>query len=273
MSLGNSGRPIAVITGASSGLGKCYAFQLAKKGCDLLLVARQTSKLQQTQVEIQQKYDVEIELLSADLSDLSDIQALEKRIEKLTNLRYLINNAGFGANQKFPDVFIDVETQMIITHCLAPMRLCRAAAAVMKSQKENGRAGYIVNVASIAGFLAGEGAADYAGTKSYLISFSKSLQCDVKRYGIRVQALCPGYIRTGFHDAPTMRFSNLKQTVPNFLWQKSERVVAYSLRALHSKWNPNVVCIPTVVYKLAGFFGSSWLFSPLRVLLSGGSIR
>lgn len=271
--VGKDERPVAAITGASSGFGKIYTKRLAAKGCDLILVARREEKLLETANEIKKEYDVEIECVSADLSVLADVERVEKLLESIPTLRYLINNAGFGGNQKFPDVFIDVETKMVLTHCLAPMRLCRAALVPMKAQGKKKNAGYIVNVASIAGFLAGEGAADYTATKAYLIAFSKSLQCDVGRFGVRVQALCPGFARTGFHDAETMRYSNLKTTVPNFLWQRAERVVDTSLRSLHRCWRPNVVCIPTIIYKVVGYFGSSWLFAPLRLLFSGGTAR
>ncbi len=162
---------------------------------------------------------------------------------------------------------------MVLTHCLAPMRLARAALIPMKARGLKRDAGYIINVASIAGFLVGEGAADYTATKAYLISFSRSLQCDVRRFGVRVQVLCPGFARTGFHDAETMRFSKLKQTVPFFLWQRADRVVDASLRAIKRRWLPTVVCIPTVIYKLVGYFGSSWLFAPLRLLFSLGAAR
>ncbi|MBR4752994.1 MAG: SDR family NAD(P)-dependent oxidoreductase [Thermoguttaceae bacterium] len=273
MSIGDNGRPVAAITGASSGFGKIYAKRLASEGYDLLLVARREEKLLETTKEIKQERDVEIETISADLSVLDDIIRVERRLESIPSLRYLINNAGFGGNQKFPDVFIDVETKMVLTHCLAPMRLCRAALVPMKAQGKKRDAGYIINVSSVSGFLAGEGAADYTATKAYLITFSKSLQCDVGRFGVRVQALCPGFARTGFHDAETMRYSNLKETVPNFLWQRADRVVDASLRSLRRPFRPNVVCIPTIVYKIAGYFGSSWLFAPLRILLSRGTIR
>ncbi|MBP5622234.1 MAG: SDR family NAD(P)-dependent oxidoreductase, partial [Thermoguttaceae bacterium] len=259
MSIGDNDRPVAAITGASSGFGKIYAKRLASEGFDLLLVARREEKLLETAKEIQQEYDVEIETISADLSVLDDVIRVERRLESIPSLRYLINNAGFGGNQKFPDVFIDVETKMVLTHCLAPMRLCRAALVPMKAQGKKRGAGYIVNVSSVSGFLAGESAADYTATKAYLITFSKSLQCDVGRFGVRVQALCPGFARTGFHDAETMRYSNLKNTVPNFLWQRADRVVDASLRSLRRPFRPNVVCIPTIVYKIAGYFGSSWL--------------
>ena len=266
-------RPVAAITGASSGFGKIYAKRLAAKGCDLLLVARRLEKLEEVKAEIVAEYQVEVECMVADLSVLEDVERVEKRLEETPTLLYMINNAGFGGNQKFPDVFLDVETKMVLTHCLAPMRLCRAALVPMKAKGLRRRAGYIVNVSSIASFLAGEGAADYTATKAYLTTFSRSLQCDVGRFGVRVQALCPGFARTGFHDAETMRFSHLKQTVPFFLWQRAERVVDTSLRSLHRHWLPSVVCIPTVIYKLVGYFGSSWLFAPLRVLFSGGTAR
>lgn len=265
--------PVAVITGASSGFGKIYAERLAQKGCDLLLIARHLEKLEKVAAEIRAQHRVEVECLCADLSVLSDVERIEARLETLPTLLYLVNNAGFGGNQKFPEVFLDVETKMVLTHCLAPMRLCRAALIPMKAKGLRRRAGYIINVSSIAGFLAGEGAADYTATKAYLTTFSRSLQCDVGRFGVRVQALCPGFARTGFHDAETMRFSKLKQTVPNFLWQRAECVVDTSLRSLHRCWRPNVVCIPTMTYKLVGYFGSSWLFAPLRLIFSAGTVR
>lgn len=273
MTIGDNDRPVVAITGASSGFGKIYAKRLASEGCDLLLVARREDKLLEAANDIKQEYDVEVETLAADLSILEDVVRVEKRLEAIPSLRYLVNNAGFGGNQKFPDVFIDVETKMVLTHCLAPMRLCRAALVPMKAQGKKRNAGFIINVASIAGFLAGEGAADYTATKAYLITFSKSLQCDVGRFGVRVQALCPGFARTGFHDAETMRFSSLKETVPNFLWQRAERVVDASLRSLRRPLRLNVVCIPTFTYKLVGYFGSSWLFAPLRILFSLGTVR
>ena len=271
--IGDDRRRVAAITGASSGFGRIYAERFAAMGCDLLLVARREEKLLQAAEEIRAKFNVEIEIIVADLSVLGDVERVEARLEKIPTLYCLVNNAGFGGNQKFPDVFIDVETSMVLTHCLAPMRLSRAALVPMKARGLKRDAGYIVNVASIAGFLAGEGAADYTATKAYLIAFSRSLQCDVRRFGVRVQVLCPGFARTGFHDAETMRFSKLKQTVPFFLWQRADRVVDASLRAIKRRWLPTVVCIPTVIYKLVGYFGSSWLFAPLRLFFSWGAAR
>ena len=273
MPIGENSRPVAAITGASSGFGKIYAKRLAAEGCDLLLVARRGALLDEIAADLTAQFGVAVETLVADLSKLDEVEKVERRLESLPTLRYLVNNAGFGGNQRFPDVFLDVETAMIQTHCLATMRLTRAALIPMKAQNKKRGAGFIVNVASAAGFLAGDGAADYTATKAFIISFSRSLQCDVGPIGVRVQALCPGFTRTGFHDAETMRFSTIKETVPNFLWLDAERVVDASLKALRRRLLPRVVCIPSLKYKIAVFFGSARAFAPLRVLFSRGRVR
>ncbi|MDO5309524.1 MAG: SDR family NAD(P)-dependent oxidoreductase [Planctomycetia bacterium] len=273
MAIGANGRGVAAITGATSGFGKIYAERLASEGFDLLIIARRGALLEELKVELEARFQVEVEPMVADLSRLEQIEQVERRLESLAELRYLINNAGFGGSLPFPDVDVTVETDMVTTHCLAPMRLTRAALVPMRSRGLSRGAGYIVNVSSAAGFLAGSGAADYCGTKSYLITFSRCVQCDVRGFGVRVQALCPGFAHTGFHAAPTMRNSKIPQTVPRFLWQRADRVVDASLRSLRRKFRPNVVCIPTWKYKIACYFGSSWLFAPLRLLFSGGKIR
>ncbi|MGI6401288.1 MAG: SDR family NAD(P)-dependent oxidoreductase [Thermoguttaceae bacterium] len=273
MSVGSTGRPVAAITGASSGFGKIYAERLAQKGCDIVMVARRADKLNAVAEEIRKKYNVETETIVADLAVLSDVERVEKRIEEIPTLEYMINNAGFGGDHKFPDVDVDVETRMILTHCVASMRLSRAALIPMRSKGKKKGAGYIVNVASIAGFLAGSGAADYCGTKAFLITFSKCLQCDAKEFGVRVQALCPGFANTGFHTSETMIDSQIKKKYPEFLWDNAEYIVDRSLRVLHRPCRVGVVFIPRIFYKLVGYFGSSWLFAPLRLFFSCGSVR
>ena len=273
MTVGTNGRPVAAITGASSGFGAVYADRLAKEGNDLVIIARHEDKLKAVAEKLKEKYNVEIEIIVADLAVLSDIERVESRIKALPTLNYMINNAGFGGNRSFPDVDIDVETRMVMTHCLATMRLSHAALVPMKAKGKKKGAGFVINVSSIAGFLAGCGAADYCGTKAYLISFSKCLQCDVRKFGVRVQALCPGFANTGFHTSETMINSHIKETYPNFLWGSAEYIVDHSLRALRRPYRMGVVFIPKFFYKLVGYFGSSWLFAPLRTLFSGGCVR
>lgn len=270
MSLGENNRPVAVITGASSGFGETFARKLAFRGYDLLLIARRKDRLDQIADELHTQFGIQVEVLTADLSSETDLQIVESRIESIPSLYYMINNAGFGGNKVFPEVDIAVETGMIKVHCLATMRLSRAALVPMIA-KGSGR---IINLASVAGFLTGDGSADYSSTKAYVISFSKSLQCDVGRKGIRIQALCPGFTRTGFHDAETMKDSPIKAVVPNFLWLNADYVVDCSLRAIERpSFFYRVICIPGLLYKTITFFGSEWIFSPLRILFSRGRVR
>jgi short-subunit dehydrogenase len=133
---------------------------------------------------------------------------------------------------------------MIHVHCEAVVRLSQAAVTAMAPRKK----GFLINVASVAAFLTGPGAADYCATKAFIKSFSNCLQDDVRFHGIRVQALCPGYVHTGFHDAPTMKGYDIS-VIPGFLWLKSERVVRDSLRVIQRR-RFGVTYIPSIRYKL-----------------------
>lgn len=262
-------RPVAAITGATSGFGKIFAQRLAKKGNDLILIARREEILTNLKAELSKKYGVDVTVIVADLSKEQDLIRVEEKLCETHNLYWMVNNAGFGGNRVFPDVDVQVESDMIRVHCLATMRLARAALVPMTAN----RRGRIINLASVAGFLCGDGAADYTATKAYIITFSKSLQCDVQRNGIRVQALCPGFAHTGFHDAATMATSTIKQDVPWFLWLSADYVVRCSLRAIDRRLFYRVICIPSLLYKVVTFFGSEWIFSPIRILFSRGRVR
>jgi len=133
---------------------------------------------------------------------------------------------------------------MIRVHCEAVVRLCQAALVSMCRQKT----GHIINVASMASFLSGPGAAEYCATKAFLRYFSLCLQYDVRQYGVKVQALCPGFVHTNFHAAQTMKGHNM-DGLPEFLWLKCDRVVRDSLRAIQKKRH-RVVVIPSLRYKV-----------------------
>lgn len=269
MAIGDNGRPVAAITGASSGLGQCFARHLAAQGYDLLLIARRYNLLEGFAREIRDAHKVEVECLSADLSTMEGINKTEQRIQTISTLEYMINNAGFGGNKVFPNVNIDLESAMITVHCLALMRLCRAALIPMTAKKS----GKIINLASVAGYLTGDGSADYSGTKAFVIKFSTSLQCDVLHQGIRVQALCPGFTRTGFHYTEVMKDSPILKTVPGWLWLGANRVVRCSLRAVNRRLFYRVICLPSVKYKIITYFGWIWWLAPIRILFSGGRVR
>ena len=239
----HSDRPLAAITGASSGLGKEYARQLAAEGYDLLLVARRESLLNEAKLDLTKQYGVAIEVFPCDLAKPEETLRLEKRLEQAENLEFMVNNAGFGREGTFPDVDPDLEEEMLRVHAVALMRLSRAALVPMCRKGK----GYLINVSSVAAFLYGTNCAEYMATKAYVLSLTKCLQCDVARHGVRVQALCPGLTHTGFHATETMK-NFKKEKTPGIAWLTSEYVVRSSLRSIRK--TRRVVCIPSLRYKI-----------------------
>ncbi|MCL2004736.1 MAG: SDR family oxidoreductase [Planctomycetaceae bacterium] len=235
--------PLAAVTGASEGLGKEFARQLAAEGYNLIVIARRAAMLQELKADLESKFGIQVEPVVCDLSKPDELKLVEERLEKEESLEILVNNAGFGLGDAFPDVNTDLEESMIRLHAIALMRLSRAALIPMCKRNK----GYIINVSSVAAFLHGHRTADYVATKAYALSFSKSLQCDVRRYGVRVQALCPGFTHTGFHSTESMKFFQ-KGDVPPWLWLSSEYVVRTSLHSIRRR--SRVVCIPSLRYRI-----------------------
>lgn len=236
-------RPLALITGATSGLGEEFARQLAKKGYDLLLVARRGTLLQQQKESLEKEFPMSVEVQIVDLADAEQLAELERKAEQSERLEILVNNAGYGFETEFPKIDVEQECKMVQVHDIAPMRLCYAALQSMFRRKK----GYIINVSSVAAYLYGPACAQYMATKAYLLSFSKCLQCDVRPFGIQVQALCPGFVRTGFHSTELIDEEKYKK-MPNFLWLNKEYVVRKSLENIWKKRRATV-CIPSFRYK------------------------
>jgi short-subunit dehydrogenase len=223
----------ALITGASSGIGATFARQLAVKGYSLILIARRQDRLASIADELQQTHSVSVETLVADLSNLSDIEKVEKRIRGLQNLSTLVNNAGFGVTGNFSETDPVKQIDMINVHIIASVRLCRVALPGMIARHQ----GTIINVASTAAFVPIPGHIMYNATKAYLVFFSEALQAELTATGVNVQALCPGFTYTEFHD--TSEFKNFNRfRIPKLLWMSAEDVVSRSLKA--SKRNQTV---------------------------------
>jgi len=235
---------LAVITGASEGLGKEFARQLAAEGYNLLVIARRGHLLDELKSDLEVKYNVQVEPLVCDLSKPDELKQIEERLEREDTLEVLVNNAGFGlGTPSFPNVDPDAEESMIRLHVIALMRFSRAALVPMCKNKK----GYVINLSSVAAFLYGLGSAEYAATKAYVLSFSKSLQCDVRRYGVRIQALCPGFTHTGFHATEAMK-DFPKDAMPKWLWLSAEYVVRTSLNSIRR--TSRIVCVPSFRYKV-----------------------
>ena len=234
---------LALITGSTSGLGEEFARRLASDGYDLLLVARRTELLNRQKEDLEKQHGISVEVLSIDLADPEQLVSLEQRIMQLDQLEFLVNNAGFGFENKFPETDIELECKMVQVHAIAPLRLTYAALVPMIRRKK----GFIINVASIAAYLYGPACGQYVSTKAYLLAFSRCLQCDVREYGIEVQALCPGLVHTGFHSTTQMNEDKYKK-IPGFLWLNKERVVRDSLNNIRKK-RRRTVCVPSWRYK------------------------
>lgn len=231
----------ALITGASSGIGAEFARQLAALRFNLVLTARREDKLTALATELQREHHIVAEVIVADLAQSEDVARLETRIAEL-NLAILVNNAGFGTTGGLLASDLSQQMAMLNVQVTAVMRLCRAALPGMSDRG----GGVIINVSSIAAFFPSPGDVNYPASKAYLNVFSQALQAEVLDYGIIVQALCPGFTVTEFHDTEIMTGFDRKK-VPSVLWMTAEEVVTTSLHSL----NPNrVICIPGRRYQL-----------------------
>lgn len=232
--------PLALITGASAGIGRTFAELLAQRGYDLILVARSTARIEALGRDLSARHGISAEAWTADLASDADREDVAARLAALPRLDLLVNNAGFATTGKLQKIPLAPQMDMLRVHVLAPMRLSHAA---LPRMVEHG-AGAIINVSSIAGFLFGPGNVNYSATKAYLTSFSLGLDTEVRSAGVRVQALCPGFTHTEIHT----EMPHVKQQIPAWMWGQSEHVVETSLRQLER--NGPVICVPGLLNKV-----------------------
>ncbi len=259
---------VALVTGASSGIGQVYARRLAEKGFDLVLVARRVERLEAVANEFRQTYGTQVDVLPADLSDEQGIARVEGRLAQ-GNITFLVNNAGFGLPGTFMSIPIEQIEAMIRVHVLASVRLTKAALPSMLA----GDRGAVVNVSSVAAFFALPRDATYGPTKNYLNDFTKSLALSLAGRGVRIQALCPGFTVTGMHSKESYSGADVRAAIPGFLWLKPEFVVSESLRCLETG---EVICIPSRIYQLIALLGRTGIaqiFINLAMLLDPDLIR
>ena len=225
------------ITGASSGIGASYAKAFAENGYDLVLLARRKDRLQALSKQLESGGSIDCEIISADLAEQEEIKKVTNHIRQIDNLDILINNAGFATIGYFADIPIEKSMRMFHTHMTATVQFTHAALQVMLK----GERGAIINVSSMGAFMLTPGNVLYDATKSFLATFSENLWLEVRDKGIKVQALCPGFTRTEFHEVGD--FKNFdKSVIPDSLWMMPDEVVRLSLKALEN--SRDVVFIP-----------------------------
>jgi short-subunit dehydrogenase len=233
-----TGRGLAVVTGASAGIGREFSQQLAARGYDLLIVARDGGRLEELATTLAPRHGVRVEPLPADLSREDGIGRVADRIAGLEPV-LLVNNAGFGTTGTLAHTDPGRQADMVLLHTLAPLRLTLAALPGLLRRN----AGGIINVSSVASFLVSPGSVTYCATKAYLTLWSEGLATEVRSTGVRVQALCPGFTYSEFHE----RMGSRRRRAPAFMWLSAREVVTASLRAL-DRGGPTV-CIPGWQYR------------------------
>jgi uncharacterized protein len=230
----------ALVTGASSGIGKEYARQLAGRGYDLVLVARDGQRLKQVGDSLVEEYGVSYEVLKADLTNEKDVLKVVKRIEVSEKpIEILVNNAGFGLNKAFHKSTEAEEKELLEILVTTPVRLTKAAVTKMLEHKK----GYVINVGSVAAWMT---TGTYSAAKSYLHSFSESLCAAYSKQGVYVSVVAPGFTKTEFHQRANISM----QSVPKWLWLTDEFVVKKSLVGAFDKES---LVVPGIQYKFLKF--------------------
>jgi len=231
-------RPIALVTGASVGIGEQFARQLAERGYDLVLFARDKDRLDALAREIEGTDGTRAEVLPADLTDAGQLASVEARVGTVD---VLVNNAGFGTFGSFHELDIDTETREINLNIVALVRLTHAAASAMAERGSGG----ILNVSSLAGFQPGPSNATYGATKAFVTSFTEAVHEEMKGTGVSVTVLCPGFTRTEFQE----RANAPAGDVPGFMWQEAPEVARAGLDGLAKN---RAVVIPGATNKVLG---------------------
>lgn len=226
----------ALVTGPTAGIGRCFAVQLAERGHDLVLVARNRTALEELADELRSSHGVDVEVLVADLADRTELAAVEARLAQRDRpVGLLVNNAGFGLKKPFLANDLEDEQRMLDVLVTAVLRLSHVA---MRGMVERGEGG-VINVSSVAGYLP---RGTYSAAKAYVTQLSRWADATFRDQGVRTMALLPGFTRTEFHE----RMDVSRDSAPSWLWLDADRLVR---DALHDFDSGKAVSVPDVRYK------------------------
>lgn len=230
----------ALVTGASSGLGREFARLLAADGVSLVLVARRVDRLDGLAAELVDRYGITAEVLAADLSEEEELIRVEKRLaDPERPIELLVNNAGFARAGSLAELPVETELAKVAVNVIAPIRLSRAVLPGMIAQHKGG----IVFVSSMVAQLPMPRSATYGAAKAFLTSLSESLYMEVKNHDVHVTSLAAGLTRTEFHSAAGIDVSD----IPKIAWMEPERVARAALAAVAAG---RVTVVPGAINKL-----------------------
>jgi len=236
----------ALVTGASSGIGRAFAQRLASDDRDLVVVARNGEALEALAAELRERRGVDVEVRVADLTARDDLRGIEACVAAEPGFDLLVNNAGFGTAGPFAESDPEEEEREILLNAVALTRLTRAALPGMIARG----GGSIINVSSMAGLAPNPYFATYGATKAFVNSFTEAIHEELRGTGVRVQSLCPGFTRTDFQR----RAKAEVDWIPDFAWMEADAVVDASLDALE---RGQLVCVPGTSNRLvAGVTGA-----------------
>jgi uncharacterized protein len=230
--------PTALVTGATVGIGAAFARRLASEGSRLVLVARDTAKLESVAAELRAAHGTEVEVLSADLTDEASTGPVTERLsDPQRPVDLLVNNAGIGLKGRFWETPLAEQERMLALNCTSVLRLSHAALGVMVPR---GR-GDIIVVSSMAGFAPGSRGA-YGASKAWATAFAESLSGQLSGTGVHVSAVAPGFVHTEFHQRAGLDMSRM----PDLMWLEAPDVVDTALRDHRAG---KVVSVPGLQYK------------------------
>lgn len=214
----------ALVTGASAGIGRAIAVELAARRTDLVLVARNEARLKELADELSGAHGIDVEVLPADLTLPADRERVEQRVADQPIVDCVVNNAGWGPYGDMAGSDVATEADCVELNVTALTRLTQVAAQTFNARRRGG----ILNVSSLAGFQPNPGHATYGATKAFVTSLTEAVHEELLDSGVHVTALCPGYTRTEFHDRSDWHVGG----VPASVWGRAEDVARVGIDAL-----------------------------------------